>query len=195
MAERKYHNGDECFHTDRRQENFNVCDFWHFAFGDLLDNTYRGRLAEFLVAKALGLDTSTPRADWSEYDLLYNDIRIEVKSAAYLQSWNLDNEKYSSIRFSVSSARRYDANRGYVGEKSRHSDFYVFCVYEERNKRGYDILDLSKWSFFLVSTAVIEKNCGERHSIALPALQRCATQCTYDTLKLTLDTMLTEKTV
>ena len=31
-----------------------VADFWRWAFSDLRDNTTRGILAEFLVAKAVG---------------------------------------------------------------------------------------------------------------------------------------------
>ncbi len=195
MAERTYHNGDELFHIDSRPQDFNVCDFWHFAFGDLLDNTYRGHLAEFIVSKALGLDTTTPRADWSEYDLFYRETRIEVKSSAYLQSWNLDNEKYSSIRFSVASARRYDATSGgYSGKKIRHSDVYVFCVYEERNKDGYDIIDLSKWSFYLLPTALLNQTYGERRTLSLSALQKCgAVQCSYEEIKGALDHMLANR--
>lgn len=54
---------------------------------DLLHNAFRGQLAEFLVSRALGCEAAT-RPGWDEYDLLTPDgVPVEVKSAAYLQSW------------------------------------------------------------------------------------------------------------
>lgn len=60
-----------------------VADFWKFALSDLRMNNARGYLAEFLVAKALGLQ-SVRRVEWDAYDLLLDGIRVEVKSSAYL---------------------------------------------------------------------------------------------------------------
>ncbi|MBQ7348825.1 MAG: hypothetical protein IJW47_02400, partial [Clostridia bacterium] len=123
MPKRIYHKGKEKFNVDKKEQDFSVCDFWSFAFGDLLDNTRRGALAEFIVAKALKIDTEVPRRDWSEYDLYYNGIRIEVKCSAYIQSWNLNTYKISELRFSISPAQVFDdATARYVGEKQRNSD-------------------------------------------------------------------------
>ena len=48
---------------------------------DLVSNATRGRLAEFIVAKALKIDTSIARVEWQAYDLITrNEIKIEVKS-------------------------------------------------------------------------------------------------------------------
>lgn len=55
---------------------------------DLVSNATRCRLAEYIVARALGISTAGVRDEWAAYDLITPDgIRIEVKSAAYLQSW------------------------------------------------------------------------------------------------------------
>ena len=65
-----------------------VSDFWRWAFNDLRDNTTRGVLAEFLVARALG-DVSDRRVGWANYDVLTpSGIRVEVKSSGRLQSWS-----------------------------------------------------------------------------------------------------------
>ena len=45
-------------------------DFWAWNSSDLLNNTLRGALAEYIVAMALGIEFSYAREDWSEYDLL-----------------------------------------------------------------------------------------------------------------------------
>ena len=61
-----------------------LADFWTWAFGDLAVNITRSRVAEFLVARALG-DARPMREEWADYDVLTPDgIRVEVKSAAYL---------------------------------------------------------------------------------------------------------------
>ena len=51
-------------------------DFYEWAYSDLLVNNQRGHLAEFIVAKALNID-SQKRLEWDPYDLKYNDIKIE----------------------------------------------------------------------------------------------------------------------
>ncbi len=192
MYERKYHKGHEKFVLSENEQAFSVSDFWAFAFGDLLDNTRRGALAEFIVAKALGLDTQKPRRDWSEFDLDYQGVRVEVKTSAYIQSWNLNNEKISEPRFSISPAYVFDDDSAkYVGEQERHSDAYVFCLYAETDKSAYNILDLSKWEFYIVATRRIEEAFGTQKSVTLKALKRkCgAEKVGYETVKGTLDSM------
>src|SRR5882762_236522 len=61
-------------------------DYWSWAYSDVLSNVNRSVFAEFLVARALGLDAN-PRIEWDAYDLNYSGIRIEVKAAGRLQSW------------------------------------------------------------------------------------------------------------
>ncbi|QHC65725.1 hypothetical protein GSU68_03410 [Rathayibacter sp. VKM Ac-2759] len=63
-----------------------VLDFWRFAMSDLTMNNTRGYLAEFLVARALGLN-DVRRIEWEAYDLEFDGITIEVKSTAPLQAW------------------------------------------------------------------------------------------------------------
>jgi len=61
-------------------------DYWQWSGSSLLDNTECGIVAEFLVALALGL-TESPRLEWASFDLeTAVGAKIEVKSAAYLQS-------------------------------------------------------------------------------------------------------------
>jgi hypothetical protein len=75
-----------------------VTEFWRFAMSDLRMNNTRGYLAEFLVAKAVGL-SDVRRIEWDAYDLLVDGwIRVEVKSLAYLQMW--EQRRLSRIEFS-----------------------------------------------------------------------------------------------
>ena len=63
--------GHEHFYFEDMPQKFSLQDFWRWQSSDLLNNTLRGVLAEFLVAKALGLDTDGPRIEWGSYGNLY----------------------------------------------------------------------------------------------------------------------------
>jgi hypothetical protein len=74
-----------------------VHDFWVWSTGDLRENTTRGVLAEFFVARAVGAEAKM-RVGWDNYDVRTpSGIRVEVKSSAYLQSW--PQRVHSKIRF------------------------------------------------------------------------------------------------
>ena len=84
-------NGNEKFTLDGNDTGISVSEFWSWAYSDLLNNTLRGVLAEFLVKKSFSFlppPRGILRTDWTPYDLASpSGRRIEVKSAAYLQSW------------------------------------------------------------------------------------------------------------
>ena len=64
-----------------------IKDFWQWAYSNLIDNTVRGKLAEFLVACALGIEKAITQP-WAEFDLLSNEgVSIEVKTSGYIQAW------------------------------------------------------------------------------------------------------------
>ena len=79
-------NGNEPFTLHGSDTSIMLQDFWRWAYSDLLNNTHRGVLAEFLVHSALETKDVT-RADWLPFDLTSpSGLRIEVKSSAYLQA-------------------------------------------------------------------------------------------------------------
>ena len=133
-----------------------------------MDNTARGTLAEFLVAAALGL-LDTPRLEWDSYDLqTRTGVTIEVKSAAYIQSWKQDSE--SAIEFRINRRKKFDPDTGkeVVGPERRWADLYVFCVLE-----GAEPLNVDRWRFYVLRTAVLDKICPEQKTIRLrPLLNR-----------------------
>jgi len=46
--------GNEQFHSGKKSLPFNVLDFWRWSASDLISNTTRGILAEYIVARACG---------------------------------------------------------------------------------------------------------------------------------------------
>ena len=113
MMKRKRLTGEEEFHDAGKAMEFTVRDFWSWSTSDLLSNATRGILAEYIVGRALGAPLDV-RDEWGAYDLKTCDgIRIEVKSAAYLQSWfqnDLSSRRSRSIVINTSIGNRRKTN-------------------------------------------------------------------------------------
>ena len=93
-------NGNEPFTLHGSDTSILLQDFWRWAYSDLLNNTHRGVLAEFLVHSALEAK-DVARADWLPFDLTSpSGLRIEVKSSAYLQAWTPE-DVFSQISFDI----------------------------------------------------------------------------------------------
>jgi hypothetical protein len=164
--------GSEPFKLSAAPTDFSVLDFWRWSVSDLVSNATRGRLAEFIVAKALGVPTSGVRDEWAAYDLLTPaGIRVEVKSAAYLQSWA--QRRHSNIVFSVRRARAWDPETNLqAAVASRSADVYVFALLAHRDKASLDPLDLEQWEFYVVPTHALDARTRSQHSITLSSLRR-----------------------
>ncbi len=139
--------------------------FYNWAYGDLLSNTTRSVLAEYIVGVALGV-VDQPRIEWNSVDLCFKGLKIEVKAGGFAQAWETD--RPSSIVFDI--APRKDAwdsatNKSIGG--GRHADVYVFCVHKEKEQSKADPLDLDQWDFYVTSTAEIVRIFGEQKSVAL----------------------------
>ena len=144
-----------------------ILDYWSWAYSDIVGNTNRGALAEFIVARAIGSEPAV-RNDWAAYDLeAPSGIKVEVKSSAYLQSWH--QTTVSAPSFSIRKAKEWSPETNEFGEERlRHSDVYVFCLLAYKgDKRLLDPLDLSQWEFYVVKTSEINRIFGERSSISI----------------------------
>jgi hypothetical protein len=162
-------NGAEPLRGDGAPGDATVTDFWRWAMSDLIGNTARGVLAEYIVARALGL-TSGARIEWDAYDLKTpGGVKIEVKSAAYLQSWY--QKKLSRIVFSIRPARAWDATTNELDSLARRqADIYVFCLLKHKDKATIDPLDLDQWEFYVVRTADLNARYGAQRGLALSSL-------------------------
>jgi hypothetical protein len=77
--------GEERFTRGDHDLGVTLRDFWWWRTSDVLNNTTRGVLAEFVVASALGLPTTGVREPWAAYDLeTEQGLKVEVKSSAFL---------------------------------------------------------------------------------------------------------------
>lgn len=181
--------GNEQFMSDDVSIGFLLIDFWSWNSSDLLNNTLRGALAEFIVAMALGIDTGSSREDWSSYDLLYNNCKIEIKSSAYLQSWNLDT--ISKIVFGIRPTRAWSPSDGYKDEIVRQSDVYIFCLFACKDREIANPLILNQWEFYVLPTRVLDEKCPNQKTISLQSLLLLDPAKTdYINLRDSVDTLL-----
>lgn len=165
--------GSERFTDGPHELAADVLSFWQWSASDLVSNTMRGVLAEYIVALALGIEQGV-RREWDAYDLLFDGrIKIEVKSAAYVQSWH--QEKPSTIQFGVAKKRAWDAETNVVAaEPCRSADVYVFALLAHTDRTTINPLDLSQWKFFVLPTAALAARERSQHSITLRSLEALA---------------------
>lgn len=157
-----------------------VLDFWRWAFSDLRVNVARGVYAEWLVGRALGC-VEAVRREWDEFDLVTPDgIRVEVKSAAYLQAW--EQPTHSTIRFSRLSGQPNDEDQGTArAVREYRADVFVFAVLATRDHDLLDPLDVSQWQFWVGGRDAVAAT-GYR-SLSLPAVERvCGAPVPYAAL-------------
>jgi hypothetical protein len=124
------------------------------------------------------------RKEWEAFDLETADgIKIEVKSAAYVQAWK--QERRSRIHFGVAKRRAWSAVTNRLSEMaSRHADVYVFAHLSHEDRATIDPLDLSQWKFYVLPTKTLESRERSQHSITLPSLRALAgSPVTYGALK------------
>jgi hypothetical protein len=166
--------GSERFHSGGRPLGFDVLAFWRWSSSDLAGNAMRGVLAEYIVAQALRLPTTGVRMEWDACDLrLADGTRVEVKSAAYLQSWS--QRSHSSISFDIAPKRGWDATTNVSASVvCRSADVYVFALLAHQDKTTLNPLDVSQWRFYVLPARRLDEACPAQKRIGLRPLERLA---------------------
>ena len=165
--------GDEPFRIDHLELNTKLVGFWQWSCSNLLGNSLRGHLAEYIVGLALGC-IGNVRQEWDAVDLQWEPegggkIRVEVKSAAYLQSWK--QEKESAITFDIALKRPWNSETNVIEtDIVRSADVYVFSLLQHMEKSNVNPMDLAQWTFFAVPTLQIHSKFGTQKSISLGPL-------------------------
>lgn len=169
------YNGSEHFSVNGNEISLTMQDFWKWAYSDLSNNIHRSVLAEYIVASALGITnipTEASRTIWRPYDLQSKDgYRVEVKSAASVQSWDAKHPEHISFR--IAPARMPDETGDYKSDAplQRNSDIYVFCIYKAMSK-DESPLNLDLWEFYVLPTKVLNEKKPKQKTITLPSLMQ-----------------------
>lgn len=175
--------GDEILTNDGISINYSLLDFWKWSVSDILSNATRGRFAEFIVCTAIGLNPDKIRNEWDAYDLITPEgIKVEVKSAAYIQSWA--QKSFSDIKFFIKPARYWDADTNILnGEYKRHSDVYVFCHLKHKDQNTINPLKMEQWDFYILPTCKLDFCKENQSSITLKSLQKITVPRKYSELQ------------
>lgn len=179
--------GREPFHDGAAPAGFDLLEFWRWSGSDVIGNTLRGAMAEFLVARALGIATDV-RDEWNAWDLETTEgLRIEVKCSGYIQAWA--QKSLSAPSFGI--ARRAGWTRA-LGEfskrQARWSDVFVFALHSHRDKPTADPLDLAQWKFLVIPTSTIDERCGKQQKVAPSSLSKLGGEwVTYAQLRATFE--------
>jgi hypothetical protein len=180
--------GAEAFRSGSAPLPFNLHSFWQWSASDLASNALRGIVAEFLVAQALGVANGR-RVEWEAYDLCSaSGATIEVKSAAYLQTWF--QRTLSAINFSVAPARRWDPETNTSAEEvRRQADIYVFALLDHTDKLTLDPMNVAQWTRYVLRTSVLNQHLPlSQKRIGLSSLQKLGpVQCTFAQLREAVD--------
>lgn len=62
--------GNEQFTDNGIETKHSLIDFWRWSVSDLVSNTTRGILAEYIVGAAIGIESMGVREEWDAYDLI-----------------------------------------------------------------------------------------------------------------------------
>ena len=168
--------GTERFHADGELLPFDLLGFWQWSSSDLVSNALRGTLAEFLVACDLNVSDGV-RAQWDAYDLRIKDgVKVEVKSAAYVQSWA--QSKLSQISFDIRPTIGWDAETNKTStERKRQSDVYVFALLKHKDKATIDPMEVQQWGFYVLPTEVLNDKLTDQRQICLSKLLELNPTC------------------
>ena len=182
--------GREEIHHNGHPVGGSLLGFWQWAGSGLEGNTFRGWLAEYLVALDLGIAHGV-RSGWIAYDLEMEDgTKVEIKSSAYVQHWK--QKGLSTPRFSIRPALGWDPDTDtYTEHPRRASDYYVFCLHKHRDQATLDVLNVSQWTFFVIPTKAIDDKLDSQKSVGVTTLRRIgACEVPFGKIRQTVTNML-----
>ena len=154
-----------------------LLDYWAWAHSDIMGNTERGKIAEYIVAMAANAHRNT-RREWDSYDILTEDgIKIEVKSSAYIQTWV--QKTYSNLSFGIRPTQAWNQiDNTYEQTRKRQADVYVFCVFYCKEQDIANPLDIAQWEFHVLSSKKLDSTLPKQKTISLSSIKKLDAQKT-----------------
>lgn len=183
---------DKPFLANSKSLAFKLLDFWKWNQSNLIENRTRGILAEFIVKMALDIN-SPSRLEWDAYDFETQTekgkVKIEVKSAAYIQAWA--QKKLSSISFGIAPTKGLLEDGNYSETYKRQADIYIFCLLDHKDQATINPLDMDQWCFYLAPTSLLDKELGDQKSLSLARLKKLGLKAVkYSDLKICFEAVV-----
>ena len=164
--------------------------FRAWVLGGLVDNETRGIFAEWLVGQALGaIGDGDIRQGWDAYDLLHDEVNVEVKASGLSQSWNPDER--SNPRFDVAPRKwTWLASEDEWIENdppARPADVYVFCLHEPVPATNENVVDPTAWKFWVLSARTLDDQLGPQKSVGIATLNGLVAPIGWDEIQNAVD--------
>lgn len=160
--------GNEPFSHNGHPIGYTMEDFWRFQFSNIWE--MQDQVAEFLIAKALGLELPYNKNGWTLWDMNYQGKRIEIKTSAYYHSWRTDGKVSQQRTFSIAPA--YNKYKDRESGSQRQNDVYVFCLNLGDNQESSNPLHLENWRFWVIPTSTINQLGKEQKKISLGRIKK-----------------------
>lgn len=145
--------------------------------GNLVENRNRGIFAEWLVGQALGvICDGDVRQEWDAYDLLYGEVKVEVKASGLSQTWNL--YEPSKPNFNIAPRLRHwvaETDDWIVHDQPvRFADVYTFCLHEPVPATNENVCNPAFWKFWVISKQTLDVKLGDQKSVGVRTLNKSA---------------------
>ena len=173
-----------------RNSGLDIEGFYRSAMGDLLDNRNRGIFAEWLVGQSLGvIGDGHERHEWDAYDLLYGEVKVEVKASGPSQTFGFGQE--SDPRFDIAPKKwSWVAKTNECIEHdppARFADVYVFCLHESVPATNENVCNPDTWNFWVISNQTLEDKLGDQKSVGVGSLDDLANQVGWPEIRAEVD--------
>ena len=165
----------ELFSVNGHDIDLSMLDFWRWAYSDFSDIINRSALAEFIVSSSLGTSSASFKrgrnCNTNLSLITYDGYRVDIKSAAFIQSINA--EYPDRISFRIAPIKDLNTNDNYNRHepRKRHSDVHIFCLYKGLSA-DESPLNLDLWDFYLLPTKVLEEKLPTQKTISFTSLMR-----------------------
>lgn len=102
----------------------------------IIRNDLRGELVEEIVAMALEPEWEGCSSDWGPCDLIRpaDDLRIQVKQSAAVQSWTLPDGPRSRPSSSIASKTGRYEGAVWIPGISRNAEIYIFAWHDRTDE-------------------------------------------------------------
>lgn len=160
--------GSERFRNSERPLGLTLMDFWRWSESDLLNSLTRARLAEFIVASALGAHAEGPRDERSSLELVTPDgVEVRVRSGSFLKSFH--QKELSKVAF-IPQVRPAHSCTASAHHAARRAHVYVFALLDHVERATVDPLDLDQWRFFVPPPSTLEALVLKQRALTVPTL-------------------------
>lgn len=115
----------------------------------LIENSYRGLIAEIIIGEALGPHWRLCSGDWGGWDLEHTTgCRLEVKQSAARQTWDAP-KKPATPTFDIRERTGYYEGAAWIPQIGRLAHIYVFAYHPIRDESA-DHRDPHQWCFYVL---------------------------------------------